>query len=390
MTGEASPVSLFFQMIVDASPGLVRNEIVLSTVVKLLEEKQRRLLFSLVLNRIGKERVVEPPEELLVLGVIRENNGYYLMDEEIKNSLLKTYTGREKEEALLETNETHVPSDTAIYNTLIFKIISGRTEGNTAVRQLMEKEGLVGAGGLTHRGFNFLLSSKKNQLWSLILAHLRDTRDGEDVLALCEVLGKNTRKAYAFSGGREGGRLLLFLKALGLISFREKKVRYNRDFFLLFDESFGKSRLIVLESNFRVYIYGDDRLNAYITSLFITRLKEFPDLIVGVITEESIRKTLALGITAQQILRYLDANALFEIDPNVQSQVLLWERKRKRVHSWRAHMFDNFLNFKDFSSTESFCVSKEIKHRAYKEKRVLVVDPQDYNRVKNYIKENLR
>jgi transcription initiation factor TFIIH subunit 4 len=58
---------------------------------------------------------------------------------------------------------------------------------------------------------------------------------------------------------------------------------------------------IVLETNYRVYAYTDNPLQTAVLHLFVTLKARFPNLVVGQITRESVKRALVNGITAEQV-----------------------------------------------------------------------------------------
>jgi len=58
---------------------------------------------------------------------------------------------------------------------------------------------------------------------------------------------------------------------------------------------------IVLETNYRLYAYTDNPLQTAVLNLFVSVRSRFPNLVVGAITRESVRKALVNGITADQV-----------------------------------------------------------------------------------------
>lgn len=69
----------------------------------------------------------------------------------------------------------------------------------------------------------------------------------------------------------------------------------------------------MVETNYRVYAYTDSNLQVALLALFTELLYRFPNLVVGVLTRDSVRQALRGGITAEQIISYLEQHA----HPNV-------------------------------------------------------------------------
>lgn len=63
----------------------------------------------------------------------------------------------------------------------------------------------------------------------------------------------------------------------------------------------------------QVYAYTDSNLQVALLGLFTELMYRFPNLVVGVLTRDSVRQALRGGITAEQIISYLGQHA----HPNV-------------------------------------------------------------------------
>ncbi|KAI5190878.1 transcription initiation factor TFIIH subunit 4 [Nematocida sp. AWRm77] len=389
---EEGSVTLLFAKIYRLFPDLKYNDLVLLSAVKLLEQKEKTLLFSLLLNNIKTERVKHAPHGLCALGAVSVRDGYYVLDGEVRRVLLQQCTGQLKDKFLVQTDKANDPAKGSVYADMLFKTISNASDGNKLVRRLMVNTQMVNREGITHKGFNFLLSGRKAQMWSLILSHLSTEHEHarQELLALCEILSKDPKRVYLLDKSLSRPGILSVFSALDLVHLSGNEVRFMPAFSFLFDETLGKEKILTLESNFRMYIYGSSQLNNFIISLFTNQIREFPNLIISMINEESVRKAFSLGITAKQIMAYLIENALYRIDPNVLEHFSLWEARRQRITKWDAYMLSNFLNLKDYLLVESFCRNGHIEHKSYKEKRMLVVKAENYEEVKAFIKLNIK
>jgi len=58
---------------------------------------------------------------------------------------------------------------------------------------------------------------------------------------------------------------------------------------------------IILETNSRLYAYTDSPLQISVLNLFVALKARFANMVVGVITRNSIRGALNHGITADQV-----------------------------------------------------------------------------------------
>lgn len=75
--------------------------------------------------------------------------------------------------------------------------------------------------------------------------------------------------------------------------------------------------LTFFDSPFQVYAYTDSNLQVALLGLFTELLYRFPNLVVGVMTRDSVRQAFRGGITADQIISYLEQHA----HPNVSGNI---------------------------------------------------------------------
>ncbi|XP_022142125.1 RNA polymerase II transcription factor B subunit 2 [Momordica charantia] len=117
----------------------------------------------------------------------------------------------------------------------------------------------------------------------------------------------------------------------------------------LADSSSRKQGFVVVETNFRMYAYSSSRLHCEILRLFSRIEYQLPNLIVGAITKESLYNAFKNGITAEQIVTFLQQNAhprvaerIPSVPENVTDQIRLWESDLNRVDITPAHFYDEF------------------------------------------------
>jgi transcription initiation factor TFIIH subunit 4 len=117
----------------------------------------------------------------------------------------------------------------------------------------------------------------------------------------------------------------------------------------LSDSSSNKEGFVVVETNFRMYAYSTSRLHCEILRLFSRVEYQLPNLIVGSITKESLYGAFENGITAEQIISFLQQNAhprvadkIPAVPENVTDQIRLWETDRNRVDMTLSHLYEDF------------------------------------------------
>eukprot|EP00871_Galdieria_phlegrea_P001310 jgi/Galph1/217/GphlegSOOS_G4919.1 len=136
----------------------------------------------------------------------------------------------------------------------------------------------------------------------------------------------------------------------------EKNIQW-KDFSVVSEDC----RLIV-QTNFRVYVYTNSAFQISLLSLFIQFIYRLPNLAIGMITRESIRTALSNGISAEQMISYLQKHTHSvtkgKLPLTVIDQIRLWEAQRFRVHMTDAILLDHFESPQQFDKAVSF--SKEL------------------------------
>ncbi|KAK7690951.1 hypothetical protein QCA50_006054 [Cerrena zonata] len=203
---------------------------------------------------------------------------------------------------------------------------SGRypAKPSQAVLLLLQRSGLMtsihgSALQITSSGFQFLLHAPHTQLWELLLQYLHMAEERQmdlvEVLSFLFMLSTmELGREYSverLSGTQVG--MLEDLRDYGMIWQRRPASRRFSPTRLAttltssappLPTTVGSSTqsqgFIVLETNYRIYAYTDNPLQIAILNLFITLKSRFPNLVVGILTRESVKKALTNGITADQ------------------------------------------------------------------------------------------
>lgn len=296
---------------------------------------------------------------------------------------------------------------------------------------LMEGPGTSAANlKITNSGFQFLLQDVNVQIWTLLLEYLNLTldlnMDPVDVLNFIFILGSlELGKAYAVQGLSETQiSMLPDLRDYGLVYQRsEGSTRFyptrlattltsestglktpsmalnqalletEKDSELVSAES-GDSQQgqIILETNFKLYAYTNSPLEIAILNLFVSMKTRFANMVMGQITRESIRNALYNGITADQVIRFLETHAhsqmrnlakekldkkiefdashnintaggapqsksmdsgvaqhrLEILPPNVVDQIKLWQLELDRIQTFEGYLFKDFKDQNEY------------------------------------------
>ncbi|EJF64723.1 transcription factor Tfb2 [Dichomitus squalens LYAD-421 SS1] len=315
---------------------------------------------------------------------------------------------------LAENDDKHPPPDIEAldafalerWETILYYMVSSGTgqfpaKPSQGVLYLLQRSGLMATvhGAtlqITSAGFQFLLHPPHEQLWELLLQYLQmaEERQMDLVEVLSFLLMLSTTEL-----GKVGVHTIQFIAQVtqaiphaqsysteNLSATQKAMLEDLRDYGLIRQRTatsrkFSPTRLattltssspplptsagtgdgshvqgfIVLETNYRLYAYTDNPLQIAVLNLFVTLKYRFPNLVVGQITRDSVKKALANGITADQIISYLITHAHPQMRKNkpllpvtVQDQIRLWELERNRVKSQEGYLYTAFASHADY------------------------------------------
>ena len=118
---------------------------------------------------------------------------------------------------------------------------------------------------------------------------------------------------------------------------------------------------IVLETNYRIYAYTNSALQISILQLFSTLKVRYPNMIAGKISRDSVRRAVSQGITADQIISYLDAHAHPQmrktnpiLPPTVVDQIRLWQIEGERMTTTQGYLFRDFEDWQEYHRTMEY------------------------------------
>ena len=114
-----------------------------------------------------------------------------------------------------------------------------------------------------------------------------------------------------------------------------------------------------------MYAYTNSNLQVALLGLFCEMLYRFPNLVVSILTRDSVRQALKSGITATQIVGYLQQHAhskMIEagppvLPPTVVDQIKLWENERNRFVFSEGVLYSQFLSQTDFEVLRDHALS---------------------------------
>ncbi|KAI1714052.1 transcription factor tfb2 domain-containing protein [Ditylenchus destructor] len=303
---------------------------------------------------------------------------------------------------------------------------------------------------ISKAGFHFLLLSRVEQIWTYLIYYLRfldnGNRPDSDLfnviefflkLLLCVTPHDNYEsqkeecKPSPFvidpAWPNDVQNFLVHLREIGIVYIRKRKDGF---FFLtpllyLLSASEGSTKeggmnetsissapalttnnslstvnkgsskgFILVETNFKAFAYTDSSLQLAILSIFTQLLYRFQDMSVGEISRDSVRKALQSGVTAEQIVLYLKANAHSQmvsthgqancIPSNVVDQIFLWEEERKRLTCTPGTLYSQFDSEAEFVEWKNFAATQNILQWHSNMDRVIIVSEEGHEAIREW------
>jgi len=266
---------------------------------------------------------------------------------------------------------------------------------------------------ITNKGFQFLLQDVNTQVWAFLIQYLNMADDLKmdlvEVLNFLFQLGSLQLGAdYSVESLTPTQQQMLNdLKHLGIIYQRK---RGSKRFYptrlatsltsgsmLISKPSTEDTGFIILETNSRLYAYTDSPLQISVLNLFVVLKARFANMVVGMITRDSIRSALNHGITADQIITYLRTHAHPEMKKNmpilpltVVDQIRLWEMERNRLKDEKGYLYHEFARAEDFQEVLNYAKHYNVVIWCNVKKRMLIVDKNGHDIVRAYIKKRIK
>lgn len=262
---------------------------------------------------------------------------------------------------------------------------------------------------ITSDGFQFLLMDTKSQIWLFVLKLLEliDSKSSNLVECLTFLLQLNFSthgRDYSTAGFSDTiANFLQTLREIGLIYQRSRKDGRFYPTRLVIDLASGlrdvktdihRKGFIIVESNYRLYAYTDSRLQIALIALFCEVNYRFPNIVIGLITRDSIRQALKSGMSAQQIINYLLMHAHSTvrelpnpIPPTVIDQIHLWEREREKFLFTEGRLYSQFNSQSDFDLLRKYAEDHGFLVFDNPNARVMVVHEDGHEGVRKYWKK---
>ncbi|POY76297.1 hypothetical protein BMF94_0492 [Rhodotorula taiwanensis] len=268
---------------------------------------------------------------------------------------------------------------------------AGATKPSEKVLVLLNRSGLMASSTqslrhmrITSKGFQFLLEDVNTQLWDLLLVYLEESQDLVETIGFLFMLG-------SLELGRVPYADEILIQAYvtdNLSDVQLDTLRNLSDYGLAYLPTPKKSKVfyptrlattltssapplvssrhaneekgfLVLETNYKLYAYTSNPLQIAVLGLFSHLKTRFANFVTGHITRESIRRGLANGITANQIVAYLASRAHPQmrvtaggddklLPTTVVDQIRLWEHEQRRIVTTDGYLYDDFSSGHDY------------------------------------------
>jgi len=265
---------------------------------------------------------------------------------------------------------------------------------------------------ITNKGFQFLLQDVNTQVWAFLIQYLNMVDDLKmdlvEVLNFLFQLGSlQLGTDYSIESLTPTQQQMLNdLKHLGIIYQRKRSSKrfyptrlatsLTSGSMLISKPSTEDSGFIILETNSRLYAYTDSPLQISVLNLFVVLKARFANMVVGMITRDSIRSALNHGITADQIITYLRTHAHPEMKKNmpilpltVVDQIRLWEMERNRLKDEKGYLYHEFARAEDFQEVLNYAKQYDVVLWSNIKKRMLIVTMEGHHKVRAYIKRRI-
>ncbi|KAF3274066.1 RNA polymerase II transcription factor B 52 kDa subunit [Orbilia oligospora] len=248
-----------------------------------------------------------------------------------------------------ETQSSQRPSEGVVRLLLHGKLMEQNRASGTVITQL---------------GFSFLLQEVNSQVWTLLLLYLDMAEqlrmDPVDILHFLFLLGSlelgQDYDMKSLTPTQKGMLEDLRDYATGLTS-EIRSLRSPAATLANATPGNDENGFLIIETNYRMYAYTNSPLQIAVLNLFARLISRFPNLVTARITRESIRQAIGKGITAEQIIDYMTANAHPQLrknspvlPPTVVDQIRLWQIEGERMKVTSGYLFKEFATNAEFNA----------------------------------------
>lgn len=271
------------------------------------------------------------------------------------------------------------------------------------VQERLERTGLMekieGKLVVSSEGFRFLFKGLKAQLWEILVAYMdsvdeRKLNRNEVLIFVFRLSFMKLGQGYSVHRLSTDQRIVLQdLEKFGFIwQAAETSSRYYPTSLALAlsaapdQDPQRQGGYVIAEKSFKVYAYTSSAFQRALLGLFCILHFILPNMVVGIITRESVNRAFRIGITAKEIVNYLEQSAhpamreeakkvgsLVFVPENVSHQIELWEGEIYRHTEEPASLCEMFKSSAEYVQVRDFLAERKLLLWNSDEKLMLVL-----------------
>lgn len=287
---------------------------------------------------------------------------------------------------------------------------------------------------ITEAGYEFMLQDNHRQVWHFVVQYLKSLDEHEKgtelrkecLLLLIAISFANVGRAYLASSLSKTCRIvikvlshfgLLYIRKIGKATiFYPTRIAMqlvgtptvsNTSVFALTSKALsnslsdpkpqGSSHLaIIVQTNFQLCAYTTSELHVSMLGLFcdISTIRRLPNVVFMHITRNSVKWAFNLGITAHQILRFLEKHTHPKlrtvnvntgdtaVPSNVVDQIWLWEREASRVQFTKVYQHRCVMGGEEFKAVRKY--ADKVNALAWSSDRQLLIDYRFVDKIQEF------
>lgn len=379
-------------------------------ILRLFDSKTTQLVFSLLCNSIHITRLEELSgyqnglRVLEQLKIITITDNVISLSETYGSALISGLCEASQECFLITMPQSERSAIPAIsydrakeisqkkFKRLLGLIVNKVAERERSISQLLLFANLVDeSGSITNKGFEFLLQSRSEQQWHIVLCAVRFFAQNieEELDLLCVVMEVCMKGSGTVCEIKEWMDWYDLMESVGVLHYindgKQRAMFINDDFFSQSSSEITKNRFMILETNFKIYAYTSQLYERSILNLFSEAVYVLPNLVKAQFSEKAARVAFEKGITANQIIRYLK-NYSSGVPANVGNQLIIWENSRKRIKESKGVLYTDFNHLSDFIKFRSMLDRKKAVLHCDERRRIIIAKEEAYEEAREFLK----
>lgn len=377
---------------------LYRKSIFSMFLLKILSDYTVSFLFDLlhcatnITTLKNTKELVSAIKTLRSLHLLDKRGQNLYLRQGFRDSLLKGFALLTAQNFFVPCAEKYAEQESKRFEKILQNIVEPRNH-EMAVKSILVHGELVDSNfNITHKGFEFLLKTHKDQMWLLLIYGFQliaadDAEREVYLLGLAELSHKKPSTCYQAAFPK---KMMLFFSQLGLVEIvRDGVIFLKSDFRTLFENEVAElNKFLLVETNHKIYAYTTSQYELSIMSLFCRIDLVMSFLVVGAISEENINRAFSKGITAEQIVNYLRSYCK-ALPQAICDLIFIWESQRIRMSITDSYLYSNFLNFSDFKKVLVFSKENSFLIDHDEQKRMIVVKADAHPFMKEFVRKNI-